>query len=198
MDINETFRSYRETLANSFSGLTEDATEENLQARIRGNLLMALSNKFGSLVLSTGNKSEVAVGYCTLYGDMAGGLAAISDVPKTMVYELAAFANRERRRIPETVFTKAPSAELRANQTDQDSLPPYDVLDKILKAYVEDLRSPSEIASDYGFAIELVRAVALQVDRNEYKRKQAPPGLKVTSKAFSVGRRFPLAQKFSV
>jgi NAD+ synthase (glutamine-hydrolysing) len=198
MDINEAFHSYRKTLAQTFAGLTEDATEENLQARIRGNLLMALSNKFGSLVLSTGNKSEMAVGYCTLYGDMAGGLAAISDVPKTMVYELAAFANRERQRIPQGVFTKAPSAELRANQTDQDSLPPYDVLDKILKAYVEDLRSPSEIASEYGFSIELVRAVALQVDRNEYKRKQAPPGLKVTSKAFSVGRRFPLAQKFSV
>jgi NAD+ synthase (glutamine-hydrolysing) len=198
MDINEAFHGYRHTLAQSFAGLKEDATEENLQARIRGNLLMALSNKFGSLVLSTGNKSEMAVGYCTLYGDMAGGLAAISDVPKTMVYELAAFANRERRRIPESVFTKAPSAELRANQTDQDSLPPYDVLDKILKAYVEDLRSPVEIASNYGFSIELVRAVALQVDRNEYKRKQAPPGLKVTSKAFSVGRRFPLAQKFSI
>jgi NAD+ synthase (glutamine-hydrolysing) len=198
MDINDEFHSYRKTLAAVFAGRAEDATEENLQARIRGNLLMALSNKFGSLVLSTGNKSEMAVGYCTLYGDMAGGLAAISDVPKTMVYELAAFANRERRRIPEAVFTKAPSAELRANQTDQDSLPPYDVLDKILKAYVEDLRAPSEIASDYGFPIDLVRSVALQVDRNEYKRKQAPPGLKVTSKAFSVGRRFPLAQKYSV
>jgi len=198
MGINDEFHSYRQTLAAAFAGLTEDATEENLQARIRGNLLMALSNKFGSLVLSTGNKSEMAVGYCTLYGDMAGGLAVISDVPKTMVYELAHFANRERPRIPESVFIKAPSAELRANQTDQDSLPPYDVLDKILKAYVEDLRSPSEIAAEYGFSIELVRAVALQVDRNEYKRKQAPPGLKVTSKAFSVGRRFPLAQKYSV
>jgi NAD+ synthase (glutamine-hydrolysing) len=198
MGINDEFRSYRKTLDAAFAGRAEDATEENLQARIRGNLLMALSNKFGSLVLSTGNKSEMAVGYCTLYGDMAGGLAVISDVPKTMVYELAAFANRERQRIPESVFTKAPSAELRANQTDQDSLPPYDVLDKILKTYVEDLRSPSEIAEEHGFSIELVRAVALQVDRNEYKRKQAPPGLKVTSKAFSVGRRFPLAQKFSV
>jgi NAD+ synthase (glutamine-hydrolysing) len=198
MGINETFRSYRGTLEGVFAGRPEDTAEENIQARIRGNLLMALSNKFGSLVLSTGNKSEMAVGYCTLYGDMAGGLAAISDVPKTMVYELAAFANRARRRIPEEVFIKPPSAELRPNQTDQDSLPPYDVLDKILKAYVEDLRSPGEIASHYGFSIELVRSVALQVDRNEYKRKQAPPGLKVTSKAFSVGRRFPLAQKFSV
>jgi len=198
MDINDEFRSYRKTLEATFAGRAEDATEENLQARIRGNLLMALSNKFGSLVLSTGNKSEMAVGYCTLYGDMAGGLAAISDVPKTMVYELSRFANRACPRIPESVFSKAPSAELRANQTDQDSLPPYDVLDKILKAYVEDVRSPSEIASEYGFSLELVRAVALQVDRNEYKRKQAPPGLKVTSKAFSVGRRFPLAQKYSI
>ena len=198
MGINDEFRSYRKTLDPAFAGRAEDATEENLQARIRGNLLMALSNKFGSLVLSTGNKSEMAVGYCTLYGDMAGGLAVISDVPKTMVYELARFANRERQRIPESVFIKAPSAELRANQTDQDSLPPYDILDKILKAYVEDVRSPAEIAADTGISIDLVRSVALQVDRNEYKRKQAPPGLKVTSKAFSVGRRFPLAQKFSV
>ena len=158
---------------------------------------MALSNKFGWLVLSTGNKSEMAVGYCTLYGDMAGGLAVISDVPKLMVYELARFANRERARIPAEVFAKAPSAELRPNQTDQDSLPPYEDLDRILKAYVEDLRTPEEIASHFGFSLDLVRSVAMQVDRNEYKRKQAPPGLKVTSKAFSVGRRFPLAQKFS-
>jgi NAD+ synthase (glutamine-hydrolysing) len=159
---------------------------------------MALSNKFGSLVLSTGNKSEMAVGYCTLYGDMAGGLAVISDVPKTMVYELANFANRGKDRIPEPVLSKAPSAELRANQCDQDTLPPYDVLDRILKAYVEDLRTPQEIAEESGYPLSLVRAVALQVDRNEYKRKQAPPGLKVTSKAFSVGRRFPLAQKLSL
>jgi NAD+ synthase (glutamine-hydrolysing) len=198
LPITGTFQSYRKTLEAAFAGLPEDVAEENLQARIRGNLLMALSNKFGSLVLSTGNKSEMAVGYCTLYGDMAGGLAVISDVPKMMVYELARFANRERERIPAEVFTKAPSAELRPNQTDQDSLPPYDVLDRILKAYVEDLRTPQEISSHFGFSLDLVRSVALQVDRNEYKRKQAPPGLKVTSKAFSVGRRFPLAQKFSV
>jgi NAD+ synthase (glutamine-hydrolysing) len=157
-----------------------------------------LSNKFGSLVLSTGNKSEMAVGYCTLYGDMAGGLAVISDVPKTMVYELAKIANRTKQRIPEESLTKAPSAELRPNQADQDSLPPYDVLDRILKAYVEDLRSPEQIAEHYRFSLDLIRSVALQVDRNEYKRKQAPPGLKVTSKAFSVGRRFPLAQKFAL
>ena len=157
---------------------------------------MALSNKSGSMVLSTGNKSEMAVGYCTLYGDMAGGLAVISDVPKSMVWELAKFVNRQQERIPPATITKAPSAELRPNQTDQDTLPPYDVLDRILKAYVEDLRSPEEIADRYGFALELVRSVARRVDQNEYKRKQAPPGLKVTSKAFSVGRRFPLAQKF--
>jgi len=196
LPITDTFDSYRRTLSGPFAGLPEDATEENIQARIRGNLLMALSNKFGSLVLSTGNKSEMAVGYCTLYGDMAGGLAVISDVPKTMVYELAAFANRDRELIPRETITKPPSAELRPNQTDQDTLPPYDVLDRILKAYVEDLRSPEEIADLCGYPLDLVRSVASRVDRNEYKRKQAPPGLKVTSKAFSVGRRFPLAQKF--
>ena len=158
---------------------------------------MALSNKFGSLVLSTGNKSEMAVGYCTLYGDMAGGLAVISDVPKGMVYDLARFAAGEKGRIPAEIFAKPPSAELRPNQTDQDTLPPYDVLDRILKAYVEDLLVPGRDRREYGFPVEMVRWVALQVDRNEYKRKQAPPGLKVTSKAFSVGRRFPIAQKFS-
>lgn len=198
LPIGDTFDSYRAALKEPFAGLGENVTEENLQARIRGNMLMALSNKFGWLVLSTGNKSEMAVGYCTLYGDMAGGLAVISDVPKMMVYDLARFANRERERIPQDVFTKAPSAELRPNQTDQDSLPPYEVLDKILKAYVEDMRTPGEIATESGIPLELVRSVVLQVDRNEYKRNQAPPGLKVTSKAFSVGRRFPLAQRFSV
>ena len=159
---------------------------------------MALSNKFGSLVLSTGNKSEMAVGYCTLYGDMAGGLAAISDVPKTMVYELTKFVNRDRELIPRETLLKAPSAELRPNQLDQDTLPDYAILDRILKAYVEDLRSPEEIADHFNYPLDLVRSVALRVDQNEYKRKQAPPGLKVTSKAFSVGRRFPLAQKFSI
>ncbi len=198
LPINETFDSYRKTLATAFVGTREDVTEENIQARIRGNLLMALSNKFGSMVLSTGNKSEMAVGYCTLYGDMAGGLALISDVPKSMVYALAKFVNRERELIPEETLTKPPSAELRFNQKDSDTLPEYDVLDRILKAYVEDLRSPEEIADHYGFPLDLVRGVALRVDQNEYKRKQAPPGLKITLKAFSVGRRFPLAQKFSV
>ena len=196
LPIGDIFQSYRSALAKIFAGLPADVAEENIQARIRGNLLMALSNKFGALVLSTGNKSEMAVGYCTLYGDMAGGLAVISDVPKTMVYDLARYANRGAERIPEAIFVKAPSAELRPNQTDQDSLPPYEVLDRILKAYVEDLRSPEEIALHTGFRLDLVQSVARQVDRSEYKRKQAPPGLKVTSKAFSVGRRFPLAQKF--
>ena len=198
LPITETFESYRRALAGTFAGRSEDATEENIQARIRGNLLMAISNKFGSLVLSTGNKSEMAVGYCTLYGDMAGGLAVISDVPKTMVYDLANFVNRTREIIPRATITKAPSAELRPNQTDQDTLQPYEDLDRILKAYVEDLQSPEQIAEECLLPLDMVRSVALQVDRTEYKRKQAAPGLKLTSKAFSVGRRFPLAQKFSV
>ncbi|MGB2888312.1 MAG: NAD+ synthase [Candidatus Acidiferrales bacterium] len=193
--ITEVFDTYRKVLCKVFAGHPEDVTEENIQARIRGNFLMALSNKFGYLVLSTGNKSELAVGYCTLYGDMAGGLGVISDVPKTMVYELAKLVNRSREVIPAEVLTKPPSAELRPNQTDQDSLPPYDVLDRILKAYVEDMHSPAEIASHYGFPLDLVRCIARRVDQNEYKRKQAAPGLKITSKAFSVGRRFPLAAK---
>src|SRR6201993_4690623 len=194
--VTSVFDSYIQSLKPVFANRPVDATEENIQARIRGNYLMALSNKFGSMVLSTGNKSELAVGYCTLYGDMAGGLGVISDVPKSMVWELAKFINRQQERIPVATITKAPSAELRPNQTDQDTLPPYDVLDRILKAYVEDLRSPEEIADHYGFDLQLVRSVARRGDQNEYKRKQAPPGLKVTSKAFSVGRRFPLAQKF--
>jgi len=196
LPIDKIFESYRATLAGVFAGKKEGVAEENLQARARGNLLMALSNKFGSMVLSTANKSETALGYSTLYGDMAGGLAVISDVPKVMVYELARLVNRERELIPQATITKPPSAELRPNQTDQDSLPPYDVLDRILKAYVEDLQSPDEISSHYGFPLSLVREVAQLVDRSEYKRKQAPPGLKITSKAFSVGRRFPLANKF--
>jgi NAD+ synthetase len=196
LPIDDIFQSNRHVLQDIFAGLPEDTTEENLQARIRGNLLMALSNKFGSLVLSTGNKSEMAVGYCTLYGDMAGGLAVISDVPKTMVYALAARINRERELVPRSSLEKPPSAELRPNQTDQDSLPPYDVLDRILKAYVEEVRDPKEIADEYGFPLDLVRSIALKVDHNEYKRKQAPPGLKITSRAFGFGRPFPIAQRF--
>jgi NAD+ synthetase len=172
-------------------------TEENLQARVRGNYLMALSNKFGSMVLSTGNKSEMAVGYCTLYGDMAGGLAMLSDVPKTMVYALAALINRDRELIPRASVEKPPSAELRPNQKDQDSLPPYEVLDRILRAYIEDVKSPQEIASENNFDIGLVRSIAGKVDRNEYKRRQAPPGLKITSRAFGLGRPFPIVQKFN-
>jgi NAD+ synthetase len=159
---------------------------------------MALSNKFGSLLLTTGNKSELAVGYCTLYGDMCGGLAVISDVPKTLVYELARVANRRHSgAIPESVFQKPPSAELRPDQKDSDSLPEYDVLDRILRAYVEENQSPRQIAREQELPIELVRDIATKVDRNEYKRQQMAPGLKVTTKAFGIGRRFPIAQKYS-
>jgi len=196
LPITSAFEEYKRALAPAFGDRPEDVTEENIQARIRGNYLMALSNKFGSMVLSTGNKSELAVGYCTLYGDMAGGLAVISDVPKLMVYELANWINRERERIPRSTIEKPPSAELRPNQKDEDSLPPYDVLDRILKAYIEDLKSPQEIADHYGFDLKLVRDIALLVDRTEYKRKQAAPGLKITSRAFGFGRPFPIAQKF--
>lgn len=180
-----------------FSGAPRDVTEENVQARLRGLTLMALSNKWGYLVLTTGNKSEIAVGYATLYGDMCGGLAVISDVPKTMVYDLC----RERNRrtpgvIPESVFTKPPSAELRPDQKDSDSLPEYDVLDRILKAYVEDLQPPAQIAERLQLPIAFVREIVNKVDRNEYKRQQAAPGLKVTSKAFGIGRRLPIAQRF--
>ncbi len=196
LPITEVFNSYRGALAEPFKGRPEDVTEENLQARVRGNFLMALSNKFGSMVLSTGNKSEMAVGYCTLYGDMAGGLALLSDVPKTMVYALADLINIEREVIPQASIQKPPSAELRPNQVDQDSLPPYDVLDRILKSYIEDVQSPDEIAAHYGFDVELVRSIARKVDRNEYKRRQAPPGLKITSRAFGLGRPFPIVQKF--
>jgi NAD+ synthetase len=195
--ITDVFDSYKTVLAEAFRGKPEDVTEENLQARVRGNYLMALSNKFGSMVLSTGNKSEMAVGYCTLYGDMAGGLAMLSDVPKTMVYALADVINRERELIPRASVEKPPSAELRPNQKDLDSLPPYDVLDRILKAYIEDVMSPEEIASDYRFDVDLVRSIARKVDRNEYKRRQAPPGLKITSRAFGLGRPFPIVQKFN-
>jgi NAD+ synthase (glutamine-hydrolysing) len=196
VSITDVFDAYLHSLAPVFGERSADVTEENIQARIRGNYLMALSNKFGSMVLSTGNKSEIAVGYCTLYGDMAGGLAVISDVPKLMVYELARWINRERELIPRSTIEKPPSAELRPNQKDEDSLPPYDVLDRILKAYIEDLRSPQEISDHYGFDLKLVRDIALLVDRSEYKRKQAAPGLKITSRAFGFGRPFPIAQKF--
>jgi NAD+ synthase/NAD+ synthase (glutamine-hydrolysing) len=196
LPIGPVFDAYKRALTPAFGDRPADATEENIQARIRGNCLMALSNKFGSMVLSTGNKSENAVGYCTLYGDMAGGLAVISDVPKLMVYELAKFINRERELIPRSIIDKPPSAELRPNQKDTDSLPPYEVLDRILKAYIEEVKSPEEIAVETGFDFQLVHDIAALVDRNEYKRKQAAPGLKITSRAFGFGRPFPIAQRF--
>lgn len=171
-----------------------DLAEENLQARIRGNLLMFLSNREGSLLLSTGNKSELAMGYCTLYGDMSGGLAVLADVPKTMVYELARFINREGEIIPQRVLTKAPSAELRPNQKDEDSLPPYAVLDQIIHAYIEESLSAEQIVAR-GFPEKLVRETIRRVDLAEYKRRQAAPGLRVTTKAFGVGRRMPIAWK---
>jgi NAD+ synthase (glutamine-hydrolysing) len=194
--IGEVFQSYGKVLESAFGGRKPDTTEENIQARIRGNYLMALSNKFGSMVLSTGNKSESAVGYCTLYGDMAGGLAVISDVPKMMVYELAEYINRERELIPHSTITKPPSAELRPDQKDTDSLPPYEVLDRILKAYIEEVKAPEQIAAELGYDLKLVREIAALVDRNESKRKQAAPGLKITSRAFGFGRPFPIAQRF--
>jgi NAD+ synthase/NAD+ synthase (glutamine-hydrolysing) len=196
LPIADVFDSYNHALAPAFGNRPQDATEENIQARIRGNYLMALSNKFGSMVLSTGNKSENAVGYCTLYGDMAGGLAVISDVPKMMVYAIANHINREREVIPRSTLEKPPSAELRPDQKDTDSLPPYEVLDSILKAYIEEVKTPEEIASEFGYDLKLVRDIALRVDRNEYKRKQAAPGLKITSRAFGFGRPFPIAQRF--
>jgi len=198
VSINAGYESMLGTLAPLFAGCPQDATEENVQSRLRGLTLMGLSNKWGTIVLTTGNKSELAVGYCTLYGDMCGGLAVISDVPKTLVYELSRVANRRHHNaIPEGVFTKPPSAELRPDQKDSDSLPPYDVLDPILKAYIEEFRSPLDIAALTGSPVELVRDIINKVDRNEYKRQQAAPGLKVTSKAFGIGRRFPIAQRFA-
>jgi NAD+ synthetase len=195
--IEQPHRAMETALAEAFKNAKPDVTEENVQARIRGHLLMALSNKFGWLVLSTGNKSELACGYCTLYGDMAGGLAVISDVPKTLIYELARQINTDADRspIPDRVLEKPPSAELRPNQTDQDSLPPYDVLDAILDFYVRQERSRDEIV-EAGFDAEIVQKVIRLVDRNEYKRRQAAPGLKVTSRAFGVGRRMPIAQRY--
>lgn len=193
--IQSAFESVKKQLADVFAGKPEDTTEENIQARLRAVILMALSNKFGSLLLTTGNKSELAVGYCTLYGDMCGGLAVISDVPKTMVYRLARWINRDKEIIPWTSITKAPSAELRPNQTDQDSLPPYDVLDAILESYVVQGKSAAEIMAA-GFDQSVVQRVVRLIDGAEYKRRQAAPGLKVTSKAFGVGRRIPIAQRY--
>ena len=189
-------RAFLDTLAETFSGTKPGLAEENLQARIRGTMLMALSNKFGHLVLTTGNKSEMATGYSTLYGDMAGGFAVLKDVPKTLVYELAAWRNSYGlAAIPDRVFTKPPSAELRPGQTDQDELPPYDVLDPILEAYVEEERSIREMIA-MGYDEAVVRKVVEMVDRSEYKRRQAPPGLKITARAFGKDRRLPITNKF--
>jgi NAD+ synthase (glutamine-hydrolysing) len=195
--IERTFQAYLDTLASTFADVEPDVTEENLQARVRGNLLMALSNKFGWLVLTTGNKSEMSVGYATLYGDMAGGFAVIKDVPKMMVYELADWRNTQEGGpvIPERVLTRPPSAELRPAQKDSDSLPPYEVLDSILQAYVEEDAGLAEIVA-LGFSEPLVRKVMGLVDRNEYKRRQAPPGVKITPRAFGRDRRLPITNRF--
>jgi len=201
--ITNAFATFKAQFDEIFAGRPEDVTEENMQPRLRAMTLMSLSNKFGHLLLTTGNKSELAVGYCTIYGDMAGGLAVISDVPKTMVYELARWINsdyasragRDREIIPRSTIEKPPSAELKPNQTDQDTLPPYDILDEILRLYVEENLSARDIIA-HGFDEKTVRWVQRRVDLNEYKREQAAPGLKVTSRAFGVGRRMPIAQKY--
>lgn len=193
--IQPMFEASKAQLQPLFAGRPEDVTEENIQARLRGVVLMALSNKLGALLLTTGNKSEMAVGYCTLYGDMCGGLAVIADLPKTMVYRLSRWINREREIIPQASITKAPSAELRPNQTDQDSLPPYDVLDAILEAYVVENLAPAEIVQR-GFEEATVKRVIRLIVSSEYKRRQAAPGLKVTTKAFGIGRRIPIAQRY--
>jgi NAD+ synthase/NAD+ synthase (glutamine-hydrolysing) len=196
--IQSQYGAFMNVLEPLFDGSAIGVTEENLQSRLRGVTLMALSNKWGALVLTTGNKSELAVGYCTLYGDMCGGLAVISDVPKTLVYSLARVANRRHSNaIPENTFTKPPSAELRPDQKDTDSLPPYEVLDQILRLYIENNDAPQRIAEALHLPVTLVRDIVNKVDRNEYKRQQAAPGLKVTTKAFGIGRRFPIAQRFS-
>lgn len=195
LPIGKIFDAFRATLSEVFTGLPEDVTEENLQPRARGTLLMALSNKFGAIVLSTGNKSELGVGYCTLYGDMVGGLAVISDVSKTLVYRLSRYVNRDREIIPNSTIEKPPSAELRPNQKDSDSLPPYEILDPILEDYIEDNHTAEQIAGDHNFDIQLVRRVIGMVNRAEYKRQQAAPGLKISAKAFGYGRRFPIAAK---
>jgi NAD+ synthetase len=193
--IKEPFEVLKSQFKEVFAGLKEDATEENMQSRLRGLTLMSLSNKFGHLLLTTGNKSELAVGYCTIYGDMCGGLAVISDVPKTMIYRLARWINRDREVIPVNSIIKPPSAELKPNQIDQDTLPPYETLDAILQLYVEEQLDPAEIV-ERGFDPEIVRWIQRRVDINEYKRRQAALGLKVTSLAFGIGWRMPIAQRY--
>jgi NAD+ synthetase len=194
--IAATFEAVKAAMAPLFAGTKEDVTEENMQARIRGLYLMSLSNKFGHLLLTTGNKSELAVGYCTIYGDMCGGLAVISDLPKMRVYELSRWINRDREIIPWNTIDKPPSAELRPDQKDQDTLPPYEILDAILELYVEQHLSAEEIVAR-GHEEHLVRWIQRRVDLNEWKRQQAAPGIRVTSKAFGVGRRMPIVQGFA-
>jgi NAD+ synthase (glutamine-hydrolysing) len=198
ISISALFHENQQALEPLFAGLQPDLTEENVQSRIRGTLMMALSNKFGALVLTTGNKSEMAVGYCTLYGDMVGALAVIGDLVKTRVYAVCRWLNRDREVIPEAILVKPPSAELRPDQRDTDSLPPYEVLDPILEGYVERYESPEEIAHANGFPLDLVKQAVSLVERSEYKRQQAAPVLKVTSKSFGTGRRFPIAVKVQV
>ena len=194
VSIEPLFTSYLTLLEPEFGGLPADATEENLQARLRGVVLMALSNKLGYIVLATGNKSELAMGYSTLYGDMVGGLGVIADLTKAQVYSLAEWINRNTEIIPETILRKAPSAELRPDQLDTDSLPPYNIVDSVLQDYVEEHLSPEQIASKRGYDMDLVKSLILRIHRNEYKRRQAPPSLRVSQKAFSIGRRFPIVQ----
>jgi NAD+ synthetase len=196
IDIAAAMEVYRTALAPQFAGPADDATEQNLQARIRGNLLMGLANQGNRLLLSTGNKSEMAVGYCTLYGDMSGGLAVIADVPKGMVYALARSINRKREIIPEQTIVRPPTAELKPNQFDQDDLPPYDVLDAILHAYLDEGKDVAEIAAG-GVDLRLVRDIVRRVNLNAYKRKQAPLGLRVTSKTYGPGCRYPLVHGFA-
>jgi NAD+ synthase (glutamine-hydrolysing) len=198
LPIENAYHALSDTLAPMFAGLKPDLTEENLQSRIRGTMIMALSNKFSSLVLTTGNKSEMAVGYCTLYGDMVGALAVIGDLVKTRVYALCHWVNRNGEVIPEDILTKPPSAELRPDQKDTDSLPPYEILDPILEAYVERYETTAEIVAQYGFSASTVEQVVRLVERTEYKRQQAAPVLKVTPKSFGMGRRFPIAAKAQV
>ena len=198
LPITDIFDDYKATLLPVFKDRAEDVTEENIQSRIRGSLLMALSNKFGSLVLSTGNKSELGVGYCTLYGDMAGGLAVINDVPKTLAYRLSRYVNSRKPVIPQATLEKPPSAELRLDQKDSDTLPDYEVLDAILEDYVEQAHSAEQIAREHDFDLDLVKSVIRMVERNEYKRQQAAPGIKISPKAFGYGRRFPIAAKADI
>ncbi len=194
ISIESPFESYLHLLKPVFEDKPPDITEENLQARIRGMLLMSLSNKFGYIVLATGNKSELAMGYSTLYGDMCGGLAVISDLTKQQVYALANWMNRNEEIIPKHTIERPPSAELRPDQKDSDSLPSYEILDQVLSAYVEEHQSPEEIVTRYGYPLELVQDLIKRIHRNEYKRRQSPPGLRISEKAFSVGRRFPIVQ----